>query len=961
MSMKKCKLYASVAFAALLAACSNEDFIGNEQSASNQGRPMTKVALTFDEGTDTRLNWVKPDGEGWQWTFQDGDKIGALLMDEWDEKGCGIEHFTLTDYVHTNYPFIRQTVNGETTWNTPEDAAVSEGNYFFYFPYDKTFTHRGLVGWSVNPDQKNYNEETGEYYAMQAIKDNQKWLGYKFVEHTTDGVNKVSFDFVPLFATPKFVFENMSSLDLQIERLVIRDNSNKSNNNIDPAGQAGLLATSMMLAPETGGFGGVNKSWESESFESHTALMWDHAQRYINNDYSYPTDGDGKNMKIKPTSTVYTLNGVPADREATYEYTVDFGKKYIVENGDDVVARLVMPGGLYQKGNVVFEALLYVKNPDNGKRYVVRVDLGNPQTQGATQGSKWDDIIGDKANHFLRPGLMAVFKTSFNASALQSYAVTDFKVATTGELKWLLEESVKNTGAKDLVVTTFGKRVELDKEIAELLKKNPQLRLSVNGDITITKDAPKDAINLLYFYNPNIRTDLHIEGEQVADRWAWTNSSTNVSNNSSVLGNCTIDVLVGGCLDTKKNNVEIKADVENAGVVVASKVTGDIENKNGAEFTADEIIGNVVNGGKLYILNKVTGDVENTGEAEIANGDDSRNTITNDGNMTLKGAKYEGKVINNGTMTVAKDSKFGYENSQMTEDEQALNNHGILNINANAESTGLQRRFYNNGTVVIADGVLVDFSYIRNYTRGNISVGKNAIMISKTNKSGQVVNENGSLIKNAGVVHNIKNDGKIVVLNETSITNVTGGNGTIDNTLMGEVTYNDEQTCVYILQDASTLTLAQLDENVKEADANRLEIVGGTLTFDTSYRFDAGSITCEKRGSFGKGISLNNVVLAGAKNATLVLYTNDLEIVGTTEVKGELAVLKSANTETKAVVSGNLIVANNGIFRGGEKAKLTLDFTNGKVHNQGTIKYIENYGDCNQQENNHWTGNAAEN
>lgn len=152
--MRKCKIYASVALAALLAACSNEDFISNEQQVSDLGRPTTKVALTFDEDAVTRMDFLKPDGEGWQWVFEDGDKIGALLMDEWNKQGCGIDNFTITDYVHTNYPFIRQTVNGNTTWNTPEDAAVSEGNYFFYFPYDKTFTHRGLVGWSVNPDQK---------------------------------------------------------------------------------------------------------------------------------------------------------------------------------------------------------------------------------------------------------------------------------------------------------------------------------------------------------------------------------------------------------------------------------------------------------------------------------------------------------------------------------------------------------------------------------------------------------------------------------------------------------------------------------------------------------------------------------------------------------------------------------------------------------------------------------------
>lgn len=959
--MRKCKIYASVALAALLAACSNEDFISNEQQVSDLGRPTTKVALTFDEDAVTRMDFLKPDGEGWQWVFEDGDKIGALLMDEWNKQGCGIDNFTITDYVHTNYPFIRQTVNGNTTWNTPEDAAVSEGNYFFYFPYDKTFTHRGLVGWSVNPDQKNYNEETGEYFAMQAIKDNQKWLGYKFVEHTTDGVNKVNFDFVPLFATPKFVFENMSSLKLQIERLVIRDNSNGSNYGINPGGEAGLLATSMMLAPATGNFSEVNKTWEGNNYEWHTAMMWDHAQRYINNKYDYPTDGAGNSMAINPTSTVYTLNGVLANREATYEYTVDFGDNYIVENGDDIVARLVMPGGLYQKGDVVFEALLYVKNPANGKRYVVRVDLGNPQTQGGTQESVWDDIVGDKANHFMRPGRMATFKTSFDATALQSYAITDFKVATTGELKWLLEESVKNTGAKDLIVTTFGKRVELNSEIADLLKANPQLRLSINGDITLTENAPADAINLLYFYNKNITTNLHIAGTQVADVWKWTNSSNNQSSTSNVLGNCTIEILAGGSLDTKANGIEIESDITNAGIVVAGEVTGDVENKANAKFTADTVTGDVTNAGELKILDKVTGDVVNDGTAEIANASATNNTVVNNSGaeMTLNGQTYEGKVTNYGIMTIAKNSKFAFVGQDMNADNQALNNHGTLNINADAESTGAQRRFYNDGTVEIADGMKVDFSYIKNYgVAGVVNVGDGAIVITKENKVGVVVNE--AVINNAGTVHNINNTGRINVVDETSITNVTAGEGTIDNTVMGDVTYNEEQTCVYILQDASTLTVPELAENVKLADANRLEIVGGTLSWEASYTLKEGSIATENRGYFGKGVELRDVTVDGTTGNFLAIYTNGLEITGTTEIKhGELAIMKTATEGTKATITGKLNISNYGIFRGGNNARLTVDFTNGEVHNQGTVKNIANQDVCQQKDNNHWTGNAA--
>lgn len=942
--MRKSKLYASVALAALLAACSNEDFVSNEQQTSDLGRPTAKVALAFDEDAATRLEFQKPEGKGWQWTFADGDKIGALLMDEWNQKGTGIENYEITDYVHTNYPFIRQTVNGQTTWNTPEDAAVCEGNYFFYFPYDKTFTRRGLIGWSVNPDQRNYDPETGEYFAMQAIEDNQKWLGYKFIESTTDGINKVNFDFVPLFASPKFMFENRTSLNLQVERLVIRDNSNGTNTGVNPSGDSKLLATSMMLAPGTGKFEEVNQKWEANDFDWHTAQMWNHAQRYINEDFAYPSANE---MKIIPNGKVYTLNNELADREATYEYTVDFGEKYIVNNGHDVVARLVMPGGLYQTGKVVFEALLYVKNPETGKRYVVRVDLGNPQTQGGTNTSAWDDIIGDKANHFLRPGYMATFVTSFDASALQSYEITDFKVATTGELKWLLEEIVENTGAKDLTVTTFGKNVKLNSEIAELLKANPQVRLSINGDITLTEDAPANAINLLYFYNPAIHTNLHIEGAQVADEWKWNDSSYNQDYDSKDLGNCTIEVTETGSLDTKKNGITIKADkLTNAGTVVAGEVASNVENSG--KFTADVVEGNIENSGELVILEKVFGNIKNDGNAEIAN---VSGAVTNNNEMTLNGAVYAGQVSNEGIMTIAKASEFTFDGA-------ALFNKATLNINADVTS-GENSNFVNSGATVIAEGKTVKFAAITN--SGEITVSADAVMTTNANKKDAITNAKGAVINNAGTVHNVANNGEIIVLDATSITNVTSGNGTINNTAMGDVTYNKDQTCVYVLEDASAITIAELGDNVKKADANRLEIMSGTLSWEDGLDFEFGSITNNERGYFGKGVRLHNVTLDGTMNKNLILYTDGLEITGTTSIEhGTVKVVKGLAKGTKAVVTGELNISNYGTFGGVSiLSKLYIDFTEGEVHNQGTVEHIDNKNACQQEDDNHWTGNAA--
>lgn len=105
--MKTSRFLSTMAITALLAACSNEEFLNEQAPVVDSNRPTAKIALTFDEAS-TRLEYDKG-SEGWQWYFADGDKIGALLMDTWDEQADGIEHYQFTDYVHTNYPFIRTT------------------------------------------------------------------------------------------------------------------------------------------------------------------------------------------------------------------------------------------------------------------------------------------------------------------------------------------------------------------------------------------------------------------------------------------------------------------------------------------------------------------------------------------------------------------------------------------------------------------------------------------------------------------------------------------------------------------------------------------------------------------------------------------------------------------------------------------------------------------------------------
>lgn len=979
--MKTSRFLSTMAITALLAACSNEDFLNEQAPVVVDGnRPTAKVALVFDEA-NTRLDFEKG-GAGWQWYFADGDKIGALLMDTWDELADGIDHYTFTDYVHTNYPFVRTTKDGVTTWNTPEDAAVCEGNYFFYFPYDKKFTHRGLVGWSVNPVQKNYDPATGDYFQMQAIKDNQKWLGYKFINATDEGINKINFDFVPLFATPAFKIANNTGMKLKVTKMVIRTSTNQTNDGIDLDGTSRLMATTMMLAPKTAKFGNVNKTWEDKNFTEHTRDMWLHAQRYIGengesvDEQIDPVKANGNSLLIDPSTTVHGLSGdfwkTDMELAPTYEYEIQFGDNYIVGAGDYAVGRIVMPGGVYNHNvEETFEVLLFVEKVTsgngNGEQMVARIDMGKPQTQGGIEGSEWDDVVSDQAHKFLRPDLTQVFMASVDAAALQSYSISDFKVASTERLEWILDQANNNTGAKDVTLRTIGKRVELSKAAFDILKAKPNIRLHIDGYITLPKELPINAINKLYFHYPtgdltSAKTILNIESKQVKAKEKLVNMvDPSAPYTSDVLENCEIIVAEGGELDTKTNDITIKSKITNAGKVNAADVEGDIENEVTGNFEADNVNG-VVNNYGTYLVKKLQKkNVTNKGgNATIANADDE--LLNEDGTMTLTGKTYKKKVTNNDVMNINGDSEFEYEMiADMTEGEQALNNHGTLNINANAIATGMQRRFYNDGTVVIAENKTVNFSYIRNYRGGKITVKDGAIMITKQNTEGSVVNEIESTIENAGTVHNIKNNGFIKVLDQVSVTNVTSGEGIIDNSEMGDVSYNDDQTCQYIENNITDMTLEQLNNNVKTADANQLIINGGTLKFEDTFSLNGGSITCENRGYFGKGVVLNGVTLEGTIGKYLILYTTTLSIEGVTTINhGELAVLQQSGTGATATVNGELNVSNYGTFRGGNSAKLTLNVP-GYVHNSGTIKNIDNYTDCSTAANNHWTGNAAQN
>ncbi len=145
--MKTTKILSTIAFAALMAACSNEELsvVNNSTSQDLSIRPVIENATIGSDDAATRMNIpgkYRPD-------FIDGDKLGASLIDvatylnksQYDAQllaasGAAVKLYNVVEQIQTNYPYERK----DGAWYT--QATLVEGNYLFYAPYNAAHSLR---------------------------------------------------------------------------------------------------------------------------------------------------------------------------------------------------------------------------------------------------------------------------------------------------------------------------------------------------------------------------------------------------------------------------------------------------------------------------------------------------------------------------------------------------------------------------------------------------------------------------------------------------------------------------------------------------------------------------------------------------------------------------------------------------------------------------------------------------
>lgn len=179
--MKRKHLFASVAIAAVLVGCSQEEIVVNDNLQSLGDRPMVEAPVFKMGNVESRMTTVGSYA-GVQW--EAGDGFGYAVIDTYDPAGTTFAtKFTIVDYINSNVMY--STEDGVNFYSHAE-SSVPEGNYLIYAPFNKDNISRGPLAVSL-PLVQNVVPFTNNNPSNTAIADFYKdvkspvFVGYDYI------------------------------------------------------------------------------------------------------------------------------------------------------------------------------------------------------------------------------------------------------------------------------------------------------------------------------------------------------------------------------------------------------------------------------------------------------------------------------------------------------------------------------------------------------------------------------------------------------------------------------------------------------------------------------------------------------------------------------------------------------------------------------------------------------------
>lgn len=144
---------------ALFAACTADDFeVVNNVATDSQRPEVSGVTLNVVGDAETRYA-VDDNGSSLKFTYQNGDQIGAAIIDNYDANHPDEPSRWPIIYSQGGVcnPFTYNANTGE--WSTINSVGV--GHYIFVYPYDKTNLQRHAVSYNLPIIQELYQDENG--------------------------------------------------------------------------------------------------------------------------------------------------------------------------------------------------------------------------------------------------------------------------------------------------------------------------------------------------------------------------------------------------------------------------------------------------------------------------------------------------------------------------------------------------------------------------------------------------------------------------------------------------------------------------------------------------------------------------------------------------------------------------------------------------------------------------------
>lgn len=891
--MKTKHLFSAAMLTALFAACSNEELVNQTTpNVANDGRPMVEnVKLNFGKAAegeaDTRINFDPQTGE---YAWVNGDKIGALLMDDINAtirpyekpedwaKLSWTEKYGLIDYIHTDYPFVYDATN--KTWNS--NAAMLEGNYFFVSPYEGYNSKRQLVHSIAGQTQKDGSLDA----TAEAFGQNQYWIGYSQIKEgnkTAEALTTV--EMTRVLAPIRFTIKMIGTQTYKVNKITVQGADVRTLLTIDPTcgfNQLGISSPSEGYKGENGqgmynlengsgtdtkNFNYANYIYAQNTVENadmkdevynHTKAVTEANNRVFNIDDETNYDRFNALRAIIDAESVKTDEVQYAEMSYEIEPTLKEGKEYIV-NG----VIFVNPDAEVKAGELIMS--IYT---DKGT--VKDIDLTKVNVE--VNPDKGQSAVTDKAIKTLTP-----YTSNLVNIQLDDNSVDAANVLTINNSNDLEQFIAWNAKMNRPYAAVLKNNVTLTKDMVEALRAAKKANADNELIVTLGKASP----------TPEARK-LIIAADAPADVFEFVN-------------------LNGGTFDIDNNGTQ--TSITDVDVEVLGTVTLDTDKAIGLPVSSSKKItvakGATMNIAKANISNVL--DIENNGTIAMAAGTSAKNVkivSSEKAEMAIAGElEFAASSENSGKIAVAATGQLQGTTSENFTNKGLIENEGrIWNIvnddveTAIVKTSSLTNHFASNGTAATIELTRLDDPVKVTTNNGHIKFVGSDLDLKAVTAAGVT-----DLVV-SGYLH-VESDSeaatvKSVIVEEGKTATIEGGSYDASKVWTASA-QKLNVTVDAVLDFSGDVTMNHLDANTK-ADVNVLK---GSLTIGN------GTVAC-----------IQDLTLGSKEVFTEFGATVNIKKGATLTVAGTLA-RNTAVQNTKPVINNE----------GTATAAIKTDVTNGDI------------------------------